>query len=112
VEEDFPSLDEVQQALVREELEWQKMGISLGNVNFGELGPLLFDLSTRVQALTNCVILNGTISDEEVNYQYKFILLNNLRALRESAPKQKSEALRRQILQGIQMPNGKPPWER
>lgn len=113
MDDELPSLDEVQEALVQEEREWRKMGISLDQVNFGGLGQLLFDLSIRMQALTNVLILNDTITEDEINYQYKFIMLNNLRMLREAAPKQQSDALRRQILEGIHMPrpNGKPPWE-
>ena len=111
MDEELPSLDEVQAALVEEEKKWQRQGISLDQVNFGHLGQLLFDLSIRVQALTNILILNDTITEDEINYQYKYIMLNNLRMLREAAPKQQSDALRRKIVEGIHMPNGKPPWE-
>lgn len=113
MEEELPSLDEIQQQLIQEERQWQKQGLGLNQINFGALGELIFDLSIRVQALTNVLILNGTITEDEINYWYKSILLNNLRALREAAPKQQSDALRRKILEGIHMPpNGsKPPWE-
>lgn len=113
MDDELPSLEEVQAALIEEEKKWQRMGISLDAVNFGGLGQLLFDMSVRVQALTNVLILNDAITEEEINYQYKFIMLNNLRALREAAPKQQSDALRRKILEGIHMqgPNGKPSWE-
>ena len=113
MDEERPSLDEVQEGLIREEKKWQKMGISLNNVNMGGLGQLVFDLSVRVQALTNVLILNDSITEDEINYEYKYIMLNNLKALREAMPKQQSEAPRKQILEGIHIQgiNGKPPWE-
>lgn len=112
--DDLPSLEVVQAELEQEQREWAKQGLGLNQVNFGALGELIFDLSIRVQALTNVLILNDTITEDEINYQYKYILLNNLKALREAAPKQQADALRRKILEGIHMPpNGtKPPWER
>lgn len=113
MEEELPSLDELQDALIQEEREWRKAGLGLDQVNFGAIGQVMFDMSVRLQALVNVVITNGTITEDEINYQYKYVMLNNLRLLREAAPQQEADALRRKILEGIHMPrpNGKPPWE-
>lgn len=113
MEEELPSLEVIESELEAEKAEWNRRGLGLGQVNFGEIGVVIFDMSVRLQALTNVLILNDVFKEEEINYQYKYIMLNNLRALREAAPQQQADALRRRILEGIHMPrpNGKPPWE-
>jgi hypothetical protein len=116
MEENEPTtIEEVQAALEAEQAEWQKAGLSLPNLVIPAVSQLMFDMQIKLQAMINVLIVNDIISEEELNLQYKKIMLNDMRTMRESAPEQEREAIRRQILTNAQMRlNGpqKPPWER
>lgn len=111
---DFESLEDADLALEAEQLEWEKAGLNLAQLQLGALAPLILDLSTRVQALTNALILKGILTDDEINLQFKTVLYNNMVALRQGAPEQQREDIRRRILATAAMGiNGsKMPWER
>jgi len=112
--EEFRSLEELQAALDEEQAEWQRRGISLNAVQLGALTPLMLDFTTKVQAIANVLVLKGIITEEELAFEFKSIMLNNLRILREQAPEQDKDAIRRQILEGakVRLNGGKLPWER
>jgi hypothetical protein len=113
--DEFTTLEEVQAALEAESAEWQKAGINLQNLQLGAIAPMLLDMQAKLQALINVVVLDGSITEEGLNFEYKKIILNDMRALREAAPEQEKEAIRQQILHATQIPNGgvpKPPWMR
>ena len=111
---EFESLEDADLALEAEQLEWEKAGLSLANLQLGALGPLILDLSTRIQAITNVLILKDIITDDDVNLQFKTVLYNNMVALRQSAPEQAREDIRRRILAtaALGINGSKMPWER
>jgi len=108
--EEFETLEEVQEALEVENGEWNKAGLNLANLQMGALAPLMLDMQAKIQAMINILIVQGTITEADINFEYKKIILNDMRALRAAAPEQEKEAIRQQILRNVQMPNGKPPW--
>lgn len=113
MDEEYQSLEEVQAALEAENAEWQRLGLSVNNLQMGAISPLLLDLSSRIQALMNAVLLNTDITEDDINFQYKLVMLNNMRALREAAPDASKDQIRQQILEGarVRLQNGKLPWE-
>lgn len=113
MEEEFQTLEEVQAALEAENIEWQKRGLNVANLQLGAIAPLILDWSSRIQAVVNLLILKGIITEDEMNFQYKSIMLNNMRSIREATPDQNAEQIRQHILEGarVRLQNGKLPWE-
>lgn len=111
---EFANLEDANLALQAEEEEWRKAGLSMAALQLGAPAPMLLEMSTRLQALTNVLILKGLMTDDEINLQFKNILYNNMVALRESAPEQTKQQIRERILQTAAMGIGgmKMPWEK
>jgi hypothetical protein len=115
VERELLNLEEVQKALEDEQREWEKIGISIEQVVLGPTPYIMLDLSTRIQAMANLLIRSELVTEEDLNLEYKNIMLVNLRELRESVPEQQRAAIRAQLLSATngRLGNlGKPPWER
>jgi hypothetical protein len=108
------SLEEIQAALDEEQAKWNKQGLDLNKLQVGAAGPMLLDLSIKLQTLINILIQEEIITEEDCTLMYKTLLLNDLRKMREDAPNQQSEAIRQQILSAaqIRMNDGKLPWKR
>lgn len=114
-EPEFQTLEEVTTALEAEAQEWNRRGLNLNALNPGQLPPLLLDMSVKIQAITNCLIEAGVMNDDDINFQFRVIMLNNMRAMREAQPDMERQNIRKQILDAAQIrmnPNGKMPWDR
>ena len=107
------TLAEIQTALEVEQRRWEQRGIGLSPLHPQAVASQLMDLATRVQALTNLLISAGTINEEELDIEFKTILLNNLRIIRENTPDVGKDKIRQQILDGakVNINSIKPPWE-
>ena len=105
------TLDQVQALLEEENRLWAEKQIGLNPIDMRALPSMLLDMQAKLQALTNAVILAGSVDEYTLNLEYKKILLRDMRAIRASVPKADSDRLRRQILDGIHTPSLKPPWE-
>lgn len=114
MEREFANLEEVTKALEEETKLWNRKGMGLSPIHPQRLPETLLEYATRIQTLTNLLIIKGILTEDEVNFEYRKIMLTNMQIMRESWPDQKSQEIRNQILQGARMsPNGlKPPWER
>lgn len=95
----FTTLEEADTALNAEQAEWNRLGLNLTQINLGQISQLFLDLSTKIQALTNVLVLSGLIEEEDLQLQFKTILYNNLVAIRSSVP-DKDEAERAEIRGG------------
>jgi hypothetical protein len=115
MQEEFETLEELQEALDAEQSLWDELGLNMGGLQIGNPAPVIVDIQAKLQAIVNVLVQKDLVEEEELNFAYKLIILNNMRALREQAPAIQKENLRRQILDGINMRlNGdiKPPWEK
>lgn len=114
-EREFASLEEVTQALEEEVRLWNKKGMSLTPIHPQRLPESLLEYATKIQAITNLLIVKGLITEDEINFEFRKIMYTNMTMIRESFPEQQSQQIRNQIIQAAHIPpNGftKPPWER
>lgn len=70
------------QAELDEEAElWEQAGLSVDNTSHSN--GSIFIMKQQIQAIINVLLTNKLVGEEEINIEFKTLLLNSLRELRE-----------------------------
>lgn len=89
-----------------EEARWRHLGINLNQLTYA--GSEIFAMQCKLQALTN-IILEGDMSEENMNLHLKMIIMTNLENIRENIEPQIAQA---KLMQGVHPPQIVFPWMR
>lgn len=83
-------LEKLQKELDAEAAKWEELGISLDQTHHSP--ATLFVLKCQVQALQNCLLKDGKVNTDNLNREFKTLMLNDMISLRETAEDQMQEA--------------------
>lgn len=97
-------LEKIQDEIEIEAAEWQRVGMT-GNMTIHS--PESHWISKiQIQAMMNIILMKGLCTQEEMNIQFKRLMLQDMRSLRKQAEEQKREALVPDF--NVLGPDGKP----
>src|SRR5262245_12087940 len=97
-------LEKLQELVEEESKEWQKLGM---HPNMTVHPPeSLWTLKMQVQALLNAVIKKGMVTEDEMNIEFRQLMLDDMRNMRAQATQQRRDALVPEIK--LVDPSGKP----
>lgn len=75
-------LEAIQAELDEEGQLWQTAGISIDHTS--HTNGSIFILKQQIQALINALLIKGAFTEDELNLEFKKLLLSSLRELREA----------------------------
>lgn len=84
-------LEKIQAAIEEEAQEWAKLGMNAGGIRHDN--ESLWILKLQCQAMMNIILKNNLATEEEVNTEFKRIMLGDMRIYREQAEAQRREAI-------------------
>lgn len=96
------NLEDLQEALDDESKLWEQNGMAMNMVQHSN--DSLFILKQQSQAILNVLITNGLASEEDLNLEFKRILLNSMREIRADFEKSRKEAIGKMVQPGVALP--------
>src|SRR5262245_32415415 len=84
-------MEKIQKALDHEAEEWNRLGMSANGIRHDAEG--IWMLKLQVQAMMNALLQKGLLTEDDVNLQFKQLMLNDMQVYREQAEKQRRDSL-------------------
>lgn len=105
-------LEKLQEELDAEAALWNERHYHLNNLSHSN--ESIFQAKAQLQAITNVLIKLGLATEDQLNLEFKTVLLNDLRGVRENVIEPaESAATREHIMKGVlDDPRLKKPWEK
>lgn len=97
------NLEDLQEALDEEAKTWEELGMAMNMVQHSN--DSVFILKQQNQAMLNMMLSKGLVTEEELNIEFKTLLLNSMRVLREDFESQRREQVGKMVQPGIALPD-------
>jgi hypothetical protein len=93
-------LDKLNEELALEEVHWNRLGMT-GNMTVHP-PESIWVMRMQVQAMMNIILISNLCTEDELNIEFKKLMLTDMRKMREQVELQRRQAI---VPKGIEVPN-------